>query len=32
MSTDAIGAMAAQFATDVLVVGAHPDDVFEGAR
>ena len=26
MSTDAIDAMAAQFATDVLVFGAHPDD------
>ena len=27
MSTDDIDAMAAQFATDVLVFGAHPDDV-----
>jgi hypothetical protein len=32
MSTDAIDAMAASFATDVLGFGAHPDDVFEGVH
>lgn len=32
MSTDDIDAMAAQFATDVLVFGAHPDNGFSEAH